>query len=151
MASCLFAKSHTTRTPKPDDAKIHRKTRGGQGSNTETWRACTQVPTNPWGIRLSQTLRVSVSLPCPPRVFLRILALSGFGVLVVWILAKRKEAKAPTLPKSSAPWSSPPATRPFPSCSDYPATPSLTPSSSPPYHHYRIPGGRRSEVIIAIS
>ena len=36
LDSCLFSKRHTTRTAKPDDAKIRRKTRGGQGSDIET-------------------------------------------------------------------------------------------------------------------
>ena len=36
LASRLFVIIHSTRTPKPDDAKIRRKTRGGKGSDIET-------------------------------------------------------------------------------------------------------------------
>ena len=38
MVSRIFAKIHPTWTPKPDDAKIWRRTWGGQGRDTDTWR-----------------------------------------------------------------------------------------------------------------
>ena len=53
------------------------------------------------------SLCVSVSLPRPPQVLLRILASSSFGVRVRWIFAKSPEAKAPSLPGSHVRWSSP--------------------------------------------
>ena len=46
LDSCLFSKRHTTRTAKPDDAKIRRKTRGGQGSDTETRSVCDRQVTH---------------------------------------------------------------------------------------------------------
>ena len=38
LVSRLFAKSHPTRTPTPDDAKSWRMTRGGRGRDTEAQR-----------------------------------------------------------------------------------------------------------------
>ena len=64
------------------------------------------------GFSLHRYLRVSVSLTLPTRVLLQILASSGFCFLVGWLFAKRLEAKAPPLPGSRAPWSSPPNTWP---------------------------------------
>ena len=55
------------------------------------------------------SLCISMSLLRPPLFLLQILASSGFDVRVGWLFAKRREAKAPPLPGSCAPWSSPPA------------------------------------------
>ena len=65
---------------------------------------------SPGGVARHRSFRASMSLPLLPLVLLRILALSGFGVHVGWIFVKRREAKAPPLPSSHAPWSLPPAT-----------------------------------------
>ena len=43
LASRLFVKSHTTRTPKPDDAKMWGRKRGRRGRATETRRNLNQA------------------------------------------------------------------------------------------------------------
>ena len=82
---------------------------------------------SPGGFSRSGSLLISVSLPHPPRVPLQLLASSSFGVLVGWIFTKKRSAKAPPLPDSHAPWSSPPATWPCRRRSGYPDPPLPTP------------------------
>ena len=67
---------------------------------------------SPGGFSRRGFLHVSVSLPRPPQVLLRILASSDFGIGVGWLFAKRREDKAPPLPGSCFPWSSTPTTWP---------------------------------------
>ena len=59
----------------------------------------------PGGFSRHRSLHASVSLPLPPRVLLQIMALSGTWFLVWWLFAQGKEARAPSLPGSRAPWS----------------------------------------------
>ena len=47
MVARLLAKSHLTRTPTLDDTKNRRRTRGGQGRDTDKWRDPQQV-NPPW-------------------------------------------------------------------------------------------------------
>ena len=91
---------------------------------------------SPGGFSCRGSLRVSVSMPLPPLVLLQFFASSGFGVLFGCLFAKRQAAKAPPLPRSRAPWSSPPATWPFRRRSVYPppSLPLLPPHLSPLSH-----------------
>ena len=78
--------------------------------------ACNQVPVVPWGVFPSR-VPPRLCIPAfPTWVLLQILASSGFGVRFGWIFTKRREAKAPPLPVSRAPWSLPPATWPLWRC-----------------------------------
>ena len=83
----------------------------------------------PGGFARHGFLRVSVSLPCPSWVVLRILASSGFGVCVGWLFTKRQGAKAPLLPGSRAPWYYPLNTCPCRHRSGSTAPPNLLPLS----------------------
>ena len=60
----------------------------------------------PGGISRRGYLRASVPPPCPPRVLLQILALSGPRSLVGWIFAGGQEARTPPLSGSLSPWPS---------------------------------------------
>ena len=58
----------------------------------------------PGGFVCRRSLHAYVSLSCPPRVLLQIMASSGPWFLVEWVLPQGRESSAPPLPGSLTSW-----------------------------------------------